>query len=93
MVHDNGNDFDVAVNGLVKNLWIDKEMVHPKTWRGEVEWHFNPSSPGASYIGEAHGIVWEENLYVGLADSSVTYEELISFTGAESLVFYGPLSH
>ena len=25
-----GNDFDVAVNELVKNLWIDKEIIHPK---------------------------------------------------------------
>lgn len=31
MVYDNGNDFDVTVNELVKNLWIDKEMIHPKT--------------------------------------------------------------
>lgn len=31
MVHGNGNDFDVIVNELVKNLWIDKEMIHPKT--------------------------------------------------------------
>ena len=31
MVHDNGNDFDVTVNELVKNLWIDKEMIHSKT--------------------------------------------------------------
>ena len=31
MVYDNGNDFDVTVNELVKNLWIDKKMIHPKT--------------------------------------------------------------
>lgn len=30
MVHGNGNDFDVTVNELVKNLWIDKEMIHRK---------------------------------------------------------------
>lgn len=30
MVHDNGNDFDVAVNELVKNLWIDKKIIHQK---------------------------------------------------------------
>ena len=75
-------------------------MIHGKTPRREIEWHFSPSLPGATHIDEAHGIMFKATKKKIVCRSSlqqepasggsdVTDEELITVaTGSESLLIY-----